>query len=900
LARQWRARLRHVCVDEYQDINAAQDAILRALGGQGAAGNRFLVGDVKQSIYRFRLANPRIFQRYESAWRSGGGGGSCPPAAGANGAEPAPAGGQALPLSANFRSREQVLACINAVFADLMGPRLGGVGYDPDAHLRFGAPEARAALSAQALPEPAVETHVLVGAARDARAPEEDSEAPLAELSGTEREARLVADRLRRLHAEGFGVWDDAVAGFRPVRWSDMTILLRAPAAKAETYAKEFARAGIPLEASGSGFFDQLEISDLLSLLCVLDNPLQDLPLLAVLRSPLVGLMCDELALVRLARREGRFWHALHAWHRAARGSATGGPHAAQAAESPAGAAGAVPAAEAWPKIDLFLRRHATWRQQRRQWPLSHQLDAILTDTGYLESLSLEPRGAMRQENVRQLLAMARQFDPFQRQGLGRFLRFVEMHRDLGDDIEPAASTAPDAVRLMSIHRSKGLEFPIVVLADLGKKFNASELSDTVLLDDRLGLCALIRPPRAARFYPSLPYWLAQRELRTQTLAEELRLLYVAMTRARDRLVLVGSTSGKQALETWPRQAAEGQGRHQLLAASSALAWLGPWIVRHVGENSWLANALGQTALVQWTRSEPEPASQPDAPAQRDGCEADAPGPDPAPPDAATAARLIERISFVYPFGAATDHPAKASVSGLRRLAKAVEPDEEAAPLWTGPDLATEWAARAGPARGAGRGPGERQNADGRQGGGAEAGLSPAELGTAHHAFLERVRLDTDLGEAGLRRQAHGLREAGVLTPAELAGLDFEALAAFWKSATGTQILGHAEAVHREIPFTARLGAADVAALGALPPGCVPDGEFIVVQGVIDLAVIEPEAIWILDYKTDRVTDATIGAKVEAYRPQLRLYAWALERIYRKPVTACWLHFLALNRSVRL
>ncbi|MFA6544918.1 MAG: UvrD-helicase domain-containing protein, partial [Limisphaerales bacterium] len=361
VARHCRDHFRHVCVDEYQDINAVQDAILRAVSGDGAAANRFLVGDLKQSIYRFRLANPRIFAGYATAWRGPAGRDSVEPHSeqsaasmsdsakpsqetrfarassvgkwGSTESRPAGAGG-VIALSDNFRSHEAVLDFVNPLFRALMREAIGGVAYDAEAELRFGNSEGRAALRNPPPPAPTegqgriggresnnppqpdstarVELHILTKNA-DEPAADGDATNDLLDLLAIEREARCVALRLGELRASGHRVWDDdeAVKAFRPVEWRDMVVLMRSPGSRAESFAQEFHRAGVPLHAERGGFYEALEVSDLLNLLRLLDNPLQDLPLLAVLRSPLVAMSLEELVAIRAHNDERLFWDAL-------------------------------------------------------------------------------------------------------------------------------------------------------------------------------------------------------------------------------------------------------------------------------------------------------------------------------------------------------------------------------------------------------------------------------------------------------------------------------------------------------------------------------------------------------------------------------------------------------------
>ncbi|MBW8864987.1 MAG: UvrD-helicase domain-containing protein, partial [Verrucomicrobia bacterium] len=396
-AESWRKKLHFVFVDEYQDINAAQDKIIAALARDGKDANRFLVGDVKQSIYRFRLADPKIFRDYAKNWHGRDGG--------------------TIPLSENFRSREGLLNFVNSVCRPIMRAEVGGVAYDADAELKFGLPETRTALSIAQDANPRVDLLIRLKAGRNDSRDDEDDE--LADLDEAQKEARLVALRLKQLITEKREIWDDHAKKFRPAEWRDMAILLRSPRGKSEIFAKEFERAGIPLAVARGGFYESAEILDLLSLLELLDNPLQDVPCIAVLRSPLVGLSLDELAEIRLALKDGHFLTALMASQETERLSG----------QKPAG------------KAAIFLERFSRWRKLAKQSSLSACLEAVLAETYYADWLRAQPRGAQRAANVAGFLNLAQQFDQFQRQGLFRFLKFIEAQREAA--VEPEVSGIP-------------------------------------------------------------------------------------------------------------------------------------------------------------------------------------------------------------------------------------------------------------------------------------------------------------------------------------------------------------------------------------------------------------------------------------------------------------------------
>lgn len=832
LAEEQRRRLRFVFVDEYQDINAAQDFIITALSRTGAAANRFLVGDMKQSIYRFRLADPRIFRGYAAAWRNG---------------QP----GRTIALAENFRSREAILDFVNSVFHVILRPEIGGLAYDTEAALQFGAPEQRRALSRAADTVPRVELHLRVKP-KSVAADEADDE--LSDLREAEKEARLIAVRLKQLVEERHEIWDDAAREFRPVRYGDMAVLLRAPKAKAEGYAKQFERVGVPLQVARGGFFDSLEVSDLLNLLRLLDNPLQDLPTLAVLRSPLVGLTLDELATVRLALPKGHFWTALARWR--------------EIESTRSETAGQTHAEALFDKVSRFLTRYQRWRRLARQGSLSHCLDAVLAETHYADWLRTQTRGEQRRANVERLLTLAQQFDQFRRQGLFRFLRFIEAQQAVEAEPEFAPMADENAVRLMSIHQSKGLEFPVVVLGDLGKRFNDQDLRTDLILDEEYGLCPCIQPPDTGRKYPSLAHWLARRRQQRELLGEELRLLYVAMTRARDTLLLTGSVP-----ESWLAQdpPVEQIGVVEILEGRSYLDWLWPWFATNGGPAD-TAPASGQHPLFAWTLHSDESLRE-----ESSNNASPAPVPAETPSTAARAvalwAQARELAAWQYGHRAATREPAKTSVTALRR--RFMETEEAVdifRPLRTKPK-----AKAAVPRRGT---------------------LPAAAAGTAHHRFLQRVALERTGSVTELQAEARRLETAGWLSPQEVAVLDFASLAAFWSSSVGRRIREHAEAVRRELGFTARFLPDEFRRVIGVASAPELAGEAVVVQGVADLVVVLPDELWLLDFKSDAIVAAELVERRQRYEPQVRLYALALERIFRRPVRERWLHFLALQQTV--
>jgi ATP-dependent helicase/nuclease subunit A len=871
IAERWRNKLRFVFVDEYQDINAAQDQIIQALSRDGAGANRFLVGDIKQSIYRFRLANPRIFQSYNKNWDG-------------------PAG-RSIPLVENFRSRESLLGFVNSLFTCVMREEVGGVRYDAHARLQFGAAASRKLLATTHDPSPRTELHLRV---RAGRREEPDEPGELAEFEGlaeAEKEARQLALRLRELHAARHPVWDEASGGFRPVEWGDMAVLLRSPAGKIESYAKEFARLNVPLQAARGGFYESLEISDLISLLHVLDNPLQDIPVLAVLHSPLVGLTLDELGTIRLTVLKAHFWTALVRWKEAGGGFPTdhsrasksrsgpeSKPESAEVSE-PREASPSKTAKRTYEKVAVFLDRFSRWRRLARQVSLSRCLEAVLSETHYADWLITQERGEQRRANVQRLLTLAEQFDQFQRQGLFRFLRFIEAQQLAEAEPQVAPVIQSNTIRLMSIHQSKGLEFPVVVVADLGKAFNLSDLRAEIILDERYGLCPQIKPPQTGKRYPSLPYWLGRSRQTKELLGEEMRLLYVALTRARDTLILSGCVSESKLNRIW-RQSRTAD-LEDILAARCYADWLGLWFAGKCGPLDSNAPAQGENVYLGWFVHDELGLKAPDSNNQEPGVERV----DTEPVAPETWQALEERLSWRYAHAAATREPAKTSVSELKR--RAIEDAEDADLLLPRISALRHASQRTTPA------PPETTHS-----GRANGKVSAAERGTAHHNFLRLVALDQTESKAALEGEAQRLQREASLRPEEVALLDFDALAAFWKSELGHKISEHRHLVQRELAFTATFPPAELAAVigGTSDPTLA--GEQVIVQGIADLVVLFPNKIWLIDFKTDRFTEEEMADRVGLYAPQLAIYAVALARIYERPIAGCWLYFFSCRRQV--
>lgn len=834
LARSIREQYKQVYVDEYQDINAAQDCILTAIAGEGSHANRFLVGDVKQSIYGFRLANPRFFIDYERDWQK-------PQEAEER---------QVIYLQDNFRSRPGILKFVNAFFSHLMAPDEGVIAYDANAHLQFGAPENRSTLAN--MKEASVECCMIMTVKpEDPSADQTDAPA-----SETEQEARMIAERLIQLNKAQHPVYDHAQEKFRPVEWRDMAILMRSIRSKADTYARVFGQMNVPLSVPRSGMLERTEITDLISLLTLLDNPRQDIPLIAVLRSPLAGLNDNELALIRIGTRRGSYWSALHRFTRETPESLLP-DHLVDHALIPS----------AHKKTKRFLEYFYQWRQSGRHLNLSRRLETILNDTFYLEHLASTDSHIESITHVKQLIQLARQFDQYQQQGLNRFLLHLENKRQLETEFDPGLGEDGQAVSLMSIHKSKGLEFPVVAVAGLAGAFNFQDIQQTWLLDENLGVAGMIQPPGAKPRYPSFPLWVGRRRRKAESLREEMRLLYVAFTRARDHLILAG-TASENRMQKWTERHLSDTETDAPNNTRCAMDWLFPWLCQHFDHPEWWSKPSGTKEPLQWQVRLAEDRSEPSDPFVQVNRT-----------DHSTL-RLPNwqhMVNWNYPYPAATHHPAKATVTMLRHHRDESTADESAS--WFFHET-KETTSR--PPRGPNK-------------------LSASERGTMHHHFLQWVALEPGMSLEHLEQQREDMIASGNLDPLAKEALDLESIHRFWQGTAGKTILDHMSLVQREMPFTARFKLSELAGIGLSSNDVSMTGEdFVIVQGIVDLCILDKQSIQILDYKTDNIQEDGVTTRLNHYQVQLELYAQALQRIYQRPVTRKWIHFLTLNRTIEI
>lgn len=823
-AEELRSQYEEVFIDEYQDTNGVQELITRLVSGED---NRFMVGDIKQSIYRFRLADPTLFlEKYQSFSRD------------------EKAVQRCIDLGRNFRSVPVVLDAVNAVFSRAMTAEAAGMDYGEREKLYAGrqAPDDERWIGGP------VEVDIV-----PTLSDEEDDDGSTA----FEKECRFIAGRIGELLASGrMAARKDGT--LEPLSYRHIVVLLRSMAGKADVLIQALQEGGIPSYAEQSGgYFAAVEVQVMLALLRCIDNPEQDLAMAAVLRSPLVGLDETALAGVRLAG-DGTLWQNLPAF----------------VASLPDGV-------DEKEDLQQFMAAFDSWRTYSRRHGVAELLQRLYDDTAYVDFVGAMPSGDVRQANLKALYDRARQYEEAGFRGLFRYLQLMDKMKEDGLDLAPAkvVSEKEDVVRIMSIHKSKGLEFPVVFVADMGKAFNRRDTQDQILFHNRLGIGLKQYDPEWRMSYPTLIWSGIAAQLRWEGTAEEERILYVAMTRARDQLILTGHSSHID--RDWQRWTS----RLNPAQAKSYFDWVMPAALAPFGAKADAdyarPGAAWQDAVWQVRIAKAVPAGtveegaydgEPRLEALRCGDLTGTPVP----------SWLDEQLSWQYAYPQAVRTAAKFSVSEVKRRYQELHSDE----LQDEAALSVPAAAVIPPA------PGEDDAFAALPPwlAGEEAAVSGAQRGTALHKALQYITPAADQTTATLRREIDAFVRQGLLSREEAKLVYVPVLAAFCQSDIGRRMAESPE-LHREYPFTVLLAGGD-----PLPE--TETGEQILIQGVIDCLFREDDAWILVDYKSDRLE--TADAFRRRYAVQLALYKRAVEQITHRPVEETYIYSLHLQQEIRL
>ena len=776
------SRFREVMVDEYQDSNEVQDAIYNALTAKKQ--NLFMVGDVKQSIYQFRLADPGIFLEKYAAFVP---------------AEEAAAGqGRKVLLSSNFRSSAGVLSGCNDVFRTCMCPQVGGLYYGAEEALYEGIPHTP-------LGEP--ETALYCVDVQEETYPEE---------------AAFVADHIRKLLDGTLFVREGD--GLRPIKPEDIAILLRSPGSAGGYFQQALDAVGIRY-ATGGGvdLLQTQEITTLRSLLQAIHNPRLDIPLIAAMASPIFGFTADDLAAVRALDKRSSFYDALTKSKNE--------------------------------KCVAFLQTLTGLRQAVRRHSLTGLLEEIFVRTGMDDVYAAMTGGGSRTANLETFYQLASDFEAVGNRDLGRFLEHLDAMEEKGL-ITAGDQSAAGCVTIMSIHKSKGLEFPVVFLCGLGREFNMESQRSAVLCHKEMGLGLSAVDSVNRLRYPTIAKRAIAARIGSESVSEELRVLYVAMTRARDRLIMTYASKRLAQDLTQIVQRMNAKGKDLLIREAVCP---GDWVLlTALGRvEAGALFALGGRPAVLSAETTPWDIRVVEAPVLKEKAQTEEESMKISPEQLH---QLCQGLRFHYAHKAATEAPSKQTATQLKGRTK----DAEAAEDTHQSMAARQW-----------RKPGFAQ---------AESGCKA--YGNAIHAAMQYIRYESCTDASAVAQELQRLVDQRYLSPEQGALINPGKIASFFASPLGQKL--RSGKVEREFKFS------------ILEDGGTYDsalaGEKVLLQGVVDCALVEEDGITVIDFKTDHVTEATLADVTARYRPQVRAYAQAMERIFQKRVKQSLLYFFHIDR----
>lgn len=816
-AAEYQEQFLEVMIDEYQDSNLIQEAILTSVSTVSKGRNNiFMVGDVKQSIYRFRLSRPELFmEKYETYSQED-------------------SDRQRIDLHKNFRSREEVLGSVNFIFEQIMRRELGGICYDGQAALYPGASY-----------DPQLD-----GQGRSLNRAElilvDTSDDGLAGETGREREARAVARRIKELLLSG-RVLDKASGTYRAPRYKDIVILTRSIKGWADVFAAVLGEEGIPAYAgSREGYFETYEVSVLLDYLRILDNFMQELPLTAVLTSPFAGLNAQQLADIRNAYPELPYYEAVLEY---AHAEEQGG--------------------DLRKLLQAFLEKLEYFREMVPYTAIHELLWRIIEDTGYGLYIASMPGGAQREANVEMLVEKASAFEGTSYKGLFNFVRYIEQLKKYDVDYGEAniADEQSDTVRIMTIHKSKGLEFPIVFVCGMGKQFNTQDVKGSIVIHPEWGVgIDAIDLEKRTRISTILKK-VIQEEITRENLGEELRVLYVALTRAKEKLIMTGGLpQAGEVLEQYREEQAPG-GKilplpyYVLSGARTYLDWILPLIPRITEEVplevtvtdcldavaadtvEQQAESLARDILEHWNTEHIY--------------------------HKALRERLPEQLEYTYPYGQEQKLKLKFTVSELKKRAYLSE--ESGEELYEEPEivpLLPEFL---------------KESAE----------LTGASRGSAYHKLLELLDFSQDYDADTLEKEITNLQGEGKLSDEMAECIRIPDILAFLHCESGLRMHKAARnhLLKKEQPFVLGVDAHEI----------YPDEateETILVQGIIDVYFEEDGELVVLDYKTDKVK--TARELQEKYHAQLDYYAQALEQLLGKKVKEKIIYSFTLEQEIQV
>ena len=832
VAKKYKEKFEEIAIDEYQDSNLVQEAILTSIS---KGNNIFMVGDVKQSIYKFRQARPELFlQKYDEY---------------KNKEEKTQEDNLKIQLFRNFRSRQNILNITNLVFESIMSKELGDINYNENEYLNYGAnyPEPEEIKNYAGIAELDI-IDLKEDESITAFEGEEDEEEQ-ERVEDDVLEAKFVANKIQELLNSNYMVFDKK-QGYRKIRPKDIVILLRATSNLSPIYEKELSDLELPVFSDTSGtYLDTVEIQTILSVLKIIDNPLQDIPLVVVLRSSICNFTDNDLITIRLTDRNCNFYEALIKTRLICDGDLKN-------------------------KIESFLEKLEKWKSISQYMPLDEFIWQIYLDTGYYQYVGLLPNGAMRQANLKTLFEKAKQYEKASFKGLFNFIQFIDKLKKQNGDLASAKLIGEneDVIRIMSIHKSKGLEFPVVFLCNSHKKFNMQDLNDNILLHQDIGFGPTIMDTTKKIKYSSIAKDAIKLKMKQETLSEEQRILYVALTRAKEKLYITGRSKDftkyvqdkNKVLEMYESENIKLDAK-LMKKANSYLDWIMCVYLFNQGRTITLKgeqyklsdiitlNVSNKKDLLK-TLAKEEVVEQIDLKEKIGQILKNKSDEENKKSDQA----LKELLEWKYDYIVDTTLPTKSSVTKIKQekikleeMLKGIESEEVEYKKSYTPKFMQE-----------------------------DKKISNAEKGTLVHLCIQRLDERKDYELKDIQNMILNLVEKEIITKNEADAIDVNLIYQYTKSQLFEE-LRQAKEVHKEQPFYINIPAKDVVSEAE------NSKKNILVQGIIDLYYIDKnDNLVLIDFKTDYISNEPNAKEkiLEKYKVQLEIYKTALEQALGRKV----------------
>lgn len=826
VAKKYKEKFEEIAIDEYQDSNLVQEAILTSIS---KGNNIFMVGDVKQSIYKFRQARPELFlQKYDEY---------------KNKEEKAQEDNLKIQLFRNFRSRQNILNITNLVFESIMSKELGDINYNENEYLNYGAnyPEPEEIKNYAGIAELDI-IDLKEDESITAFEGEEDEEEQ-ERVEDDVLEAKFVANKIQELLNSNYMVFDKK-QGYRKIRPKDIVILLRATSNLSPIYEKELSDLELPVFSDTSGtYLDTVEIQTILSVLKIIDNPLQDIPLVVVLRSSICNFTDNDLITIRLTDRNCNFYEALIKTRLICDGDLKN-------------------------KIESFLEKLEKWKSISQYMPLDEFIWQIYLDTGYYQYVGLLPNGAMRQANLKTLFEKAKQYEKASFKGLFNFIQFIDKLKKQNGDLASAKLIGEneDVIRIMSIHKSKGLEFPVVFLCNSHKKFNMQDLNDNILLHQDIGFGPTIMDTTRKIKYSSIAKDAIKLKMKQETLSEEQRILYVALTRAKEKLYITGRSKDftkyvqdkNKVLEMYESENIKLDAK-LMKKANSYLDWIMYVYLFNQGRTITLKgesyklsdiitlNVSNKKDLLK-TLAKEEVVEQIDLKEKIEQILKNKSDEENKKSEQA----LKELLEWKYDYIVDTTLPTKSSVTKIKQekikleeILKGIESEEVEYKKSYTPKFMQE-----------------------------DKKISSAEKGTLVHLCIQRLDERKDYELKDIQNMILNLVEKEIITQNEADAIDVNLIYQYTKSQLFEE-LRKAKEVHKEQPFYINIPAKDVVSEAE------NSKKNILVQGIIDLYYIDKnDNLVLIDFKTDYISNEPNAKEkiLDKYKVQLEIYKTALEQ----------------------